>query len=224
MTGIAVQLARLGPDHTVDMVHQLQGHVHERPLAGGPVIGHGGLDHVARHIQLVVVLQIRPAPVQSVDDVIGIQVAIGLLGVGDRLDRAVRQGFKVRIGMPAQAVRHALQPLGQVAVLEHKAAKASFFLARGHPVIAHAIAGLRVLHGVVQRPPLVGDALPRHRVAEGRPESGADGRATQDHSTAVHISILRLIGSLKALVVQAEHRRSALKGNVHYVAVPVGVI
>ena len=42
-----------GPNRLVDVVGELDGHVQERPFAGGAEVGHGRLDQMARAVQLV---------------------------------------------------------------------------------------------------------------------------------------------------------------------------
>ena len=190
MPRIAVQLALLGPQHSVDGVHIADHGVQQLPLAGDLEVRHGGLDQVTGTVELMVVLQIGPAPFQAIDDVIGVQIAVRLLGRDHLVDRAIDGRLQRRIRMPAQTKRGTLDPLGDITVLEHIARVFTLFLPGGDSEIAHAVAGLRAGDHVVQRPPLVGNSLAPHGFPGLAPECIIYTDLLYELSCSAHCRIL----------------------------------
>ena len=152
------------------MIHQPQHRVQQFALAGGLIVGHGRLDHVAGAVELVVIHQIGPALLQPVDDVIGVHVAVGLLRRDDVVDGRVHHGLQLRVVPVGQRVGRALQPFGHVAVLKHAAAVLTLLLSGGDAEVVHAMAGSGVRDAVVQRFPLIGNAFATDGLSNGTPE------------------------------------------------------
>ena len=80
-------------------------------LAGGLVVGDGRLDQVAGAIQFVAVLDVLPALLRLDEGVIGVEVAVGLLGGGDLVDDGVGALFQVGVALVGQRVGDALDDL-----------------------------------------------------------------------------------------------------------------
>ena len=170
MARVALALALLRAEHAVDVLHQPQHRVQQFALAGGLIVRHGRLDHVAGAVELVVIHQVCPALVQPADDVIGVHVAVGLLRRDDVVDGRVHHGLQLRVAPVGQRVGRALQPFGRVAVLKHAAAVLALQLSGGDAEVVHAMAGSGVRDAVVQRLPLVGNALAADGLSNGTPE------------------------------------------------------
>ena len=65
------------------------GHVEQGPGAGGLVVGDGRFDEVAVAVQFVFDLQVGPAHAGEQQLVVGVQVAVGVLGGADQVDKGV---------------------------------------------------------------------------------------------------------------------------------------
>ena len=157
MAGAAVLLVLAGAELAVQAVGKAAGNVQQGPFARGGIVGRGSLEHVAGHIQLMVVPQVGEALVQAVDNIVGIQIAVALLGLAGQGDGLVRLGLQGRVGMGGQGVGNALHPLPQVAVLEAAAVELSLFKPRGNAEVLHAVAGRHAGDAVVEGVPHVGD-------------------------------------------------------------------
>ena len=199
MAGIAVALALLRAEAVRHAVGVAAGHLQQLILAGGLVVGHRRLRQMAQAVQLMVILQVGKGLVHPVKDVVGVQVAVGHLGLGNHIYSLVHHLLQLFVRMLGQGIGHRLDPLVEVRILEYKAVKAVRIrlLAllrqnlkppgrdgrRGHvglpdagdqarrsTEIVHAPAGLRVGNAVVERIPLVGNNLPAHQLHLPLPE------------------------------------------------------
>lgn len=95
-------------------------HFEQGPVAGSQQVCDAGLDHVSRTVHLVLV-HVRPALVESGERVVGIDIAVGLLGRGDFGDPLVGRSPEHRVGVVDQAVRDAFQSLVYVRIVEKDA-------------------------------------------------------------------------------------------------------
>ena len=157
MTGIAVELIFLRAEIGVEAVRHAAGHVQELPLARSLIVGHRRLEHMARHIHLVVIPQVGEALVQPLDDVIRVQVAIGLLGLLRQVNGGIGGLFQFGIGMGGQGITHALQPLPQVGILEPPAVELALLQPGGDLKILDAMAGRHAGDAVVKGIPHIGN-------------------------------------------------------------------
>ena len=90
----------------------------KRPLAGRAVVGHGRLDQVAGAVQLVHRRQVGPPLARLDQRVVGVQVAVGLLGGGDLGDHVVDGLLQRRVGLVGQRVGGPFEHLVHVGVVE----------------------------------------------------------------------------------------------------------
>ena len=146
---VALALAVLRAQTLVDEIHEPACRPEQLILARGLVIGHRALHQMAQAVQLVVVAQVGQRGVHAVDDVIGVQIAIGVLGGADDVDGFVRDFFQLRVGMLGQTVTDGLDPLGEVRILEEEAVEL-VILGMGHVLgqgleAAVGVLGRRVL-------------------------------------------------------------------------------
>ena len=107
----------VGAEDGVDVVGQLAGHVQELALAGGLVVGDGRLDQVAGAVQFVAVLDVLPAILRLDEGVIGVEVAVGLLGGGDQVDDGVGPLLQLGVALVGQRVGDAFEDLVDVGVV-----------------------------------------------------------------------------------------------------------
>ena len=84
MTGRALSLA--GPEDDVDVVGEALRHVQQPRVAGGAVKGDRGLHQMPGAVELVAVVQVRPAALRLHDLPVGVQIAVGLLRGLDQVD------------------------------------------------------------------------------------------------------------------------------------------
>ena len=174
MAGVTVFFLRLRPEGSVRQIRIPFRRLQQGGFAGGAVVGHGSLDHVAEAIQLMVVPEICKTPVRRSNGVIGIQIPVRLLGGDHGFHRLIRLAFQLRIRMGKETVSDALQPLGRVAVLKDKAVVLAGFLSGGDAEIPQTAAGLRTGQRVVQREPLIGNGTAADDLPQGIPEGIPD--------------------------------------------------
>ena len=149
MAGVAAHLALFAPEVVVHAVRQLLSDREQRLAAGGLMVGDGRLDHVPGAVELMVVAQVCKTLVKPVDDVVGIQVPIRLLGAGDEGDELLERLLQLRVGMVLQAEAGRLYPFGKVAVLENIAAELPLFQPGRHLEIVDTVARFRTRDAVV---------------------------------------------------------------------------
>jgi hypothetical protein len=83
MAGIAVLFILLRAESPADAGGKALGDLQEGIAARGLMPGYGGLRQMAEAVELMVVLQIGEGFVPAVEDVIGIQVPVLRLGIGN---------------------------------------------------------------------------------------------------------------------------------------------
>jgi len=81
---------------------------------------------MAGTVQLVALQQIGPPSARFLDRKICIQIAVALLGFRDQIDGFVGLSLQSGIRVIFQAIRDGFQPLGHIAVLEHKPSELAF--------------------------------------------------------------------------------------------------
>ena len=154
-------------------------------LARSLIIRHRPLSQMAKAVQFMMVSEVGEDLVFPVDDVVGIQISVLLLGRADNIYGIVRPFFQFRVWMLRQRICHRLHPFIKVTVLKDKAVKLILqmlhVLRKGlkstecilrflkgfslllpllilfprHLEIAHAETGLRPLYLIVQSVPLI---------------------------------------------------------------------
>ena len=130
MSRIAFALAFFRSKIVINIVCKTHGGFQQFVLAGCLIIGHRTLCQVSEAVQFVVVTEIGENLIFSVDDVIGVQVSVFLLGCADDINGLICQFFQFRIRVLGQGVRHRLDPFIEIAVLEYKTVKFIFQMIR----------------------------------------------------------------------------------------------
>ena len=180
--GNVLELGRLRAEGPADEVGVLDRHVEERPLAGHPVVGGGGLVHVADVVELVSVRGVAPArrahhvvhrlavlvAVVEVQRARGVEVAVRLLRLGDLGDEVVEVLLELRVGVRGNRVRRALDDLVNIRVVEGNALETASRTLAGQLEVADAAGLLALLEIDLHRH----DAV---RLEARMPEPGADG-------------------------------------------------
>ena len=195
MAGIALAPAVV-PERLVNEVREAAGGAEELILARSLPVGHGPLRQVAEAVELVVVPEVGEGAVQAVQYVVGVQIAVGLLGGADQVDELVRPGLQLRIGPLGDSVGRRLHPLGEIAVLKDIAIEAvrvgagrvrrQHFKAPGRAVRRREVLPrLRPLRGEPGRGLEIVDAVagsrPGHLVVKGPPLIGQHRPPHQVH-------------------------------------------
>ena len=101
-----------------------QHHLQKPVFSGRLIVGHCRLHHMTRAVKLMAFQQVGPALVPILYRVVGVQIAVRVLGSGDDIDNPVRRGLQLRIREKNQRISHSLQPFGRVAVLKDHAIEA----------------------------------------------------------------------------------------------------
>ena len=171
---IALELSLLGSEQTVHQVRVPPHGVQQLILTCGLIVGDSPFHQVSQAVQLVVVGQVGEAVLQAVDDIIGVQVPVRLLGGTDKVDGFIRCFFQLRVRMDGQGVSHRLDPLGKVAVLKDAAAKGPFLLAGRDFKVLHAVAGGSAFNPVIEGLPLIGNHLGADKVLKAGPEAAGN--------------------------------------------------
>ncbi len=157
MSGIAVQLALVRTQHAVYVIRHARHYVKQRLFAGRLVVRARGLHHVTRAVQFVIVAQVGPALAGLLDNVVCVQIAVGLLCAAYKRDCLVAGLFQLFIRAQHERIRRRLQPLGYVGILEYAAFKLTLLVTRRDLEVHNAVAGRSALHAVVEYLPLIGD-------------------------------------------------------------------
>ena len=184
--GITVDLAILGADDGIDVIHQADHGVQQDPFPGDLIIRNGRLDHMAGAVQFMVVLQVGPAFIQAADDVIRVQIAVGLLGCDYFVNGAVNDFFKFGIRMPAEGPSGAFDPLGDITVLENITGVLSLHFARGDAEVPHTAAGFGAGDLIIEGFPLIRDAFAADRFTHTEPERIRDADMAQVQHRFTH--------------------------------------
>src|SRR5471030_3443778 len=101
MARVAVQLAFVWAEYTIDMVGKTADHLQQPGFTGGAKIGYPGFDHMPGTVKFMALRQIGPAPFRLLDGEICIEITIRLLGRGDKLDNIIRSGFQTLVWLLA---------------------------------------------------------------------------------------------------------------------------
>ncbi len=162
MPGVARPLGRR-PKHGVNIVREAGGDVQEVGLAGGLVMRHSRLKHVAGAIKLVPVAKVGPAFSGLLDREIAVEVAVGLLRRGEQTDDIVQLLFERRIGVGGNRVGGGLEGFIEVRIHENRPAKAVCRAAARQPDVLDIASLLQLLQAE-------GNAGYAVRLAPRRPE------------------------------------------------------
>ena len=151
MAGIARKLALAVAEGLADKVCKLRGNVEQAALAGGVIVGDGGLDEVARAVELVALGEVLPAELGMADREIGVQVAVRLLGLPDDLDELIRLGDVLRFAVIC-AISDCLEPFIGIRIAEDNAAVLTLERAASDAEIINAEAAALALLAVEDLP------------------------------------------------------------------------
>ena len=119
----AVLLPLLGAKSVYDGVCQALRHLQKLILPRGFVIGHSRLHHMAGTVKFMAFVEVLPAVLRLLDDKVGIQIAVRLLGLFNDADDLVRPGLQSGVRFHCQGKGDTLQPFRHIAVLEHHPVK-----------------------------------------------------------------------------------------------------
>ena len=117
----------VGPEDRREIVGVLDRDIEERPLAGRLVMGNGRFVHVARVVEFVAMVEFLPTlvakPLFQVLRVVGsacVEIAVVLLGPGDRGDQIVDVLVQLGVGFHGQGIRGAFGDLVRIGVVERE--------------------------------------------------------------------------------------------------------
>ena len=151
MAGIAGDLPLAVAEGLADEICELRGNVEQAALAGGVIVGDGGLDEVARAVELVALGEVLPAELGMADREIGVQVAVRLLGLADDLNELVSLGNILCFAVIC-AIGNGLEPFIGIRIAEDNAAVLALERAAGDAEIINAEAAALALLAVEDLP------------------------------------------------------------------------
>ena len=99
------------------------GSIEKLILSGRLIIGYRAFKQVSEAVQLMIVFQIGKNLVFTVQNIVGVQVAVVLLCRADDLNRIVSDFLQLRIRMLGQRVADCLNPFVEITVLKYKSVK-----------------------------------------------------------------------------------------------------
>jgi len=102
MTRITLFLFRFRTKHGVDVVRVTAYDVQEFLLSGGVVVGNSSFNQMARAVQLMIFRQFCPALTWFRHREIGVEISVGLLGFGKKVNDIICNLFQLRILMGCQ--------------------------------------------------------------------------------------------------------------------------
>ena len=122
--------------------------VEERALAGGLVVGDGGLHHVPGAVHFMAAAQADPAALHVASGDGGVEIAVGFLG-GDYLANDVVGVFlQLGVGFGREGVGGAFEDLGEVRIIEPGSLVCALFEAALYREVADPACLLTLLQGV----------------------------------------------------------------------------
>ncbi len=167
----AVALAR--PEGLPQLAHGPAGDADQPVVVPGPDLGDGGLGQRPDVEDLVVVGQVAEAGRGVPGDLLErVEVAVGVLGVPDQAGDLPLPGGQLRVGAAGLLPGQRLQPLVDLAVLEHRSAVAAPLPGAGRLEVLEAARRFQLL-GAHRDRGLPVDPLPL------RPQSAGDRRVPQ---------------------------------------------
>lgn len=169
MAGVTAALSFAGTEHAANQIRESTGDVQEAALSGSLIVGDGGFNQVAAAVQLIALRKIFPASLGMLNGNVGIQVAVGLLRTGDKIDDRIRERFKFFSRTVLDAEGSGLDPFIKVRILEDGSLMPPLDLTRRDAEIIDAVGRLHIGKAVVERLPLVRDELLCH-IADVAPE------------------------------------------------------
>ena len=190
----------LRAEEGADAFREAAGDLKEGVLPGCLIEGGGCLGEMAEAVQLVEAAEVSEAPVRVGERVIGVEIAVVLLGCFDEGHRLVYEGLELRIGVLGQGEGGRLDPLIDVGVLEGETEEAaggvlalfrpgleapllrrdsfSHAATAYHPgglaEVVEAVARLGAGHAVVDRLPLIRENLLSNQLKLLLPEAAGE--------------------------------------------------
>ena len=108
-----------------DQVGIFDGDVQKGAFAGSLKMGYGRFIHMPHIVELMTLVEKgpafgsrRPRRIGGVDGTGGVEVAVGLLGIGNYSDKPVQMGVELRIRMHGQRIGGAFHDLEHVGIIE----------------------------------------------------------------------------------------------------------
>ena len=175
MSRISVQLSFLGSDALLYQIHIAHQRFEQLVLSGGLIVSDGPFQKMSQTVQLMVVHQTGKTFVQSVDDIIGIQITVGLLGSAYNVDGFIGGALQLRVRVPGQRIGYRFQPFGKITVLENMAAEGPGFHPGGNAEVVHTVAGGSSFNLIVEGFPLVWNYLGTYQFLKPAPKAIGDG-------------------------------------------------
>ncbi len=194
MAVVEVHLAVLGTEHRIDEVGEARHDLEERPLAGDLEVRNRRLDQVTGAVELVALDELRPPLLRFHQGEERVYVSIFLLRLADDAHEGVDLLLELLVGVREEGVRRRLDPLADVAVLEHHPVDLAARLAGGDAEVFNRVALGDAGDVVVERAPLVGDRLGGDHLRALFPESIAElyGRNGYALHCIFHVTVLAI--------------------------------
>ena len=123
MSRIALAFAFLRSEVIRYIIGIAAGGIEKLILSGRLIIGYRAFKQVSEAVQLMIVFQIGKNLVFTVQNIVGVQVAVVLLCRADDLNRIVSDFLQLRIRMLGQRVADCLNPFVEITVLKYKSVK-----------------------------------------------------------------------------------------------------
>lgn len=123
MSRIALAFAFLRSEVIRYIISIAAGGIEKLILSGRLIIGYRAFKQVSEAVQLMIVFQIGKNLVFTVQNIVGVQVAVVLLCRADDLNRIVSDFLQLRIRMLGQRVADCLNPFVEITVLKYKSVK-----------------------------------------------------------------------------------------------------
>ncbi len=170
MPRIPVAFPFFRTEYPADQVCKTFHNMEECLLARRLIISNRRFYHMARRIQLMALLQIRPAQIWRLDCKVCIQITVLTLRPSDQIDRLIRKTLQILIRRNLQCIRYGLQPLRRVRVLEYRPFKIPVGFPCRNPEILNTMTLLHPVDPVIQDIPLVRDQHILHQMDVTVPE------------------------------------------------------
>ena len=108
MAGISGYLPFFCSQMFINTVGVSHCNIQKLSLAGCLIISHCRLGHMSQAVQFMVVHQVGKSFLQTVNDIVGIQIAVRLLSLSDKLNSLVCRLLQLTVRMPHQGPGHCL--------------------------------------------------------------------------------------------------------------------
>ena len=149
MAWIPGDLAVFHAKMVIDAVCIADSNIQESPFSCSLIICYCRLGHMPQTVQLMMIHKIGKSFFQTIDNIVGVQISVRLLGLSNQLNRLVCSFLQFLIWVPHQGICHCFQPLINITVLEDHALESSFLKPRSYPEVLDAITRFRIFNPVI---------------------------------------------------------------------------